>query len=310
MPKIDQPRSPITGEVLTSEALEIAAQDHGIELASTSVGRMFDMGAEKLAAKKRQASLTRKAEGETIEEFLQGAKEDGAFDWVSKSYLMENGGFTEQQINEAVQKGLLKAMSPEELQQASDDAGYDVISEGGAWKVASVKKADAQENEGYDEKTADAGWSKTSYDPEAGDKVRFDNGNGQQEGICTQAWDEGSDYCKVKLADGSEEIVHVNNVIDVFTKTASIKKKAKKYLVTGTSEGVTRDEEIDTATNTLFKNCENEEDIKEAYEAFWGGTVRVLKVKPLQDETESFVEKGTYAAKRRAMNKKADVVEL
>lgn len=62
MPRVQQPRSPLTGEVLTDETLALAAETHGISLPETSVGQMFSLGRQ--AHIKKQASLTKKADAE------------------------------------------------------------------------------------------------------------------------------------------------------------------------------------------------------------------------------------------------------
>jgi len=66
-----------------------------------------------------------------------------------------------------------------------------------------------------------------------------------------------------------------------------------KYIVRAESEGVTRDEIIDTSRNELFKNCKHSADVKTAYEAFWGldkysPTVNVLGVLPLNPKIKHF----------------------
>jgi len=212
MPRIEQPRSPITGEILTADSLEIAAQEHGIDLASTSVGRMFDMGVEKLAAKKRQASLTRKpkriaaikkqaAEGDPIQIEFEGKIYTATPEHEGGYYIFNDGS------------------GRDGLCFAYDDISHGVVQiydSGDEVDLAKVIK------EGALKQKADNGWTKTYNDPEVGDRVTFDLHGEMKEGICTEPWDESSDYCRVKTSDGQEEIVNVSQVKDVFVKTAGL----------------------------------------------------------------------------------------
>ncbi len=51
-----------------------------------------------------------------------------------------------------------------------------------------------------------------------------------------------------------------------------------KLVVTATSNGVVRDEKINTSTNILFKRAKNYATVRKIYERFWGGTVKVLEI--------------------------------
>lgn len=68
MPKEEIPRSPVTGEILTPDTLEISAIDHKIDIGQTSVGSMFNLGRKRMqTAQARRMASVNVQEAENLE---------------------------------------------------------------------------------------------------------------------------------------------------------------------------------------------------------------------------------------------------
>lgn len=192
MPRVEQPRSPLTGELLSAETLEIAAMDHGINLAETSVGRMFDGGTEQLAAKKRQASLRKKANfnvGDRVK--VISTNEEGTVDEVGEA----------------------------DVEDGEDNTYISVVGDD------DVQLGGYQSNElvkiGSLEKTSD-GWEVIYTDPEVGDKITFDDpekDNSHLEGIVKKVMNTSpSSEMYVVDVNGQEMTVSMNDINYAYTK--------------------------------------------------------------------------------------------